>query len=367
MTPMENPRRIMGELAKEQIAGVNRPANRFPKAIWAAMGRRGLLDTKRIAGSCRDRCQQLTQTARALAEHGKDLSLTLSWMVHHLTAGLMVEEGRESPTGCQEMIDELATGAATLSFAVSEPQGGGHPKFLTTRADRDGEGWVISGEKAYLTNGPLASAFLVVAVTGESGGKKAFSAFLVDRETPGLTVLPDMEIPFFTSAPHGGIKLNGCRVAPRAMVGQEGRAYPDLVLAFRQREDAVMTGAVTGAMASLLAGVAAALPEARRSDESCLDTLGALAAVPPAAGVLSEHLAALVDQQEAGHEEIHLFFRDMVSGFVRDVAAFSDRENIDLPLPYSDLLRDLKACAKLGKTVSRIRARKLGYGLFGAV
>ncbi len=356
--PMEKPQAVMAGFAKEYIAGSDGPGGQFPKEIWTAMGQKGLLDTGQVAGFGQERCRVLTRTAKALAENGGDLGLTLSWMIHHLTAGLVDGYRRKA------LAAEFATGAATLSFAVSEPKGGGHPKHMTCRADRDGEDWVISGEKAYLTNGPVARSFVVVAVTGESAGKKEFSAFLVNRETPGVTVLPTMAIPFFKSAPHGGICLNGCRVDSGALVGSEGRAFPDLVLAFRQMEDALMTGAVTGAMAKLLAGAATALPQDRRKDPECLKTLGALAVVPPAAAVLSEHLACLVDQKAPGHEAIHLFFRDMASRFVRDLAAFSDREKLCLPGPCPDLLRDLEASAKLGATVSQIRTQKLAKGLF---
>jgi len=360
MRQVEDPRAVMADFAREVIAGSKEPQDQFPKEIWAAMGSHGLLDTNRIAGIPKHRCRTLTRTARALAEHGEDLGLTLSWMIHHLTSGVLAGYG-QARDGCKALADGLSTGAATLSLAVSEPERGGHPKFLTTRADRDAEGWVISGEKSYLTNGPMASAFLVVAVTGESGGKKAFTTFLVDRNTPGLTVLPAMEIAFFTSAPHGGVKLDGCRVGPEAVVGAEGRAYPDLVLPFRQMEDALMTGAVTGAMTSLLAGAAAGLPKARKEADSCLEALGALAAATHTAGVLSDHIAALVDLKQPGHEEIHLFFRDLAPRFLRDLAAFADRENFSLPRP--ELLRDLKASGKLGKAVSRIRTRKLGKRL----
>ena len=51
------------------------------------------------------------------------------------------------------------------SVAISEPRVGAHPKLLTTRAEEDADGYSISGEKAWVTNGPLAAVFIVLAVT----------------------------------------------------------------------------------------------------------------------------------------------------------------------------------------------------------
>jgi len=354
----------MADVVKQAVAGSKGSGHGFAKEIWGAMGCNRLLDPDAVAGGGQESCQRLTRTARALAEHGQDLGVTLSWIIHHLTAGVLTKTG-PSDSSRRALMETLSSGGATLSLAVSEPGGGGHPKYLTTRADRDKAGWVISGDKAYLTNGPVAAAFLVVAITGESAGKKVFSTFLVDQDTPGLTLGPAMTLPFLTSAPHGGIRLDRCRVKHGAMVGLEGRAYPDLVLPLRQREDAVMTGAVTGAMTALLTGAAAGLPGSRKEEGACLEALGRLAALSHAAVALSDHLAALVDGQQPGHDEIHLVFRDLASGFVRDLDAFCRRETISLSCP--ELLRDLKASAKLGETVSGIRTRKLGKRLADSV
>src|ERR1700760_367369 len=61
------------------------------------------------------------------------------------------------------------------AVAISEPKVGAHPKLLTTRADGAADGFRISGEKAWVTNGPLAAVFIVLAITAEDAGRKRYS------------------------------------------------------------------------------------------------------------------------------------------------------------------------------------------------
>ena len=72
------------------------------------------------------------------------------------------------------------------SVAISEPRVGAHPKLLTTRAEVNGDAFVITGEKAWVSNGPSAEVFIVLAITGEQDGRKRYSAFLVPRDAGGV-------------------------------------------------------------------------------------------------------------------------------------------------------------------------------------
>ena len=372
----QNPEQIMAEFARTRVRaypGLGREDG-FPRDLWTEMGDLGLLDPETFSpkrtGLPGGRCRVLVRTARALVREGGNLGLSLSWMIHHLTAHyIWGAENSQSREPGRELTRDLKTGAATLSFAVSEPGVGSHPKAISTRAQRDGEGWVIWGEKSYLTNGPIARAFVVIAVTGQTGecqGKKEFSAFLVNRDTPGLTLLPAMEIPFFKPSPHGGIRMDSCRVGPEALVGTVGRAYPDLVLRFRQLEDALVTGAVTGAMAFLVQALARQIqgrPIQGRQDPALYESLGRLAAMADAAGDLSDQVAGAVDSGLENREGSHLFFRDLASGFIESFDACLSESGVDLPLSGQIVLRDLKASAELGKNISRLRLRKLGQTL----
>ncbi len=70
-----------------------------------------------------------------------------------------------------------------LAVGISEPKVGAHPKLLTTRAEATEGGFRITGQKAWVSNGPSADAIIVFAITAEEAGRKRYSAFIVPRET----------------------------------------------------------------------------------------------------------------------------------------------------------------------------------------
>jgi acyl-CoA dehydrogenase len=126
-----------------------------------------------------------------------------------------------------------------LAVGISEPRVGAHPKLLTTRAEHDGDGFRITGQKAWVSNGPSADAIIVFAITAEEQGRKRYSAFLVPRGTPGLS---SNEMPGFHAlrpSRHCLLTLDNCLVPGTAILGPMGAAYERMALPFRDVEDAV--------------------------------------------------------------------------------------------------------------------------------
>jgi acyl-CoA dehydrogenase len=139
-------------------------------------------------------------------------------------------------------------GNRALAVAISEPKVGAHPKLLTTRADPVDGGFRVTGQKAWVSNGPSADAIIVFAITAEEAGRKRYSAFIVPRETAGLTMA---EMPGFHAlrpSKHCLLTLDGCLVPAGAMLGQAGSAYERMALPFRDIEDAVGTFGTLGAL-----------------------------------------------------------------------------------------------------------------------
>ncbi len=86
-------------------------------------------------------------------------------------------------------LPKMATGECTGSFALTEPEAGSDAASLKTQAERDGDIWVINGEKRYITNAPQADVFLTMARTNPSDkSANGISAFLVDASLPGVSV-----------------------------------------------------------------------------------------------------------------------------------------------------------------------------------
>jgi acyl-CoA dehydrogenase len=86
-------------------------------------------------------------------------------------------------------LERLASGEVIASFALTEPGAGSNPAGLRTRAVRDGDQWVISGAKRFITNAPVAGLFVVFARTREAAGADpGIAVFLVPAGAPGLEV-----------------------------------------------------------------------------------------------------------------------------------------------------------------------------------
>ncbi|MCH7704941.1 MAG: acyl-CoA dehydrogenase family protein, partial [Planctomycetes bacterium] len=87
-------------------------------------------------------------------------------------------------------LPKLATGEILGAWALSEPGCGSDAAALTTTAKLDGDEWVLNGAKQWITNGHYAGVYVVMAKTTPEGGAKGISAFIVDRDTPGLSIGP---------------------------------------------------------------------------------------------------------------------------------------------------------------------------------
>jgi acyl-CoA dehydrogenase len=177
-----------------------------------------------------------------------------------------------------------------LSVSISEPKVGAHPKLLTTRAEAIPGGFRITGEKAWVSNGPDADAIIVVAITDETDGRKRYSAFLVPADTPGLSM---QEMPGFHAlrpSRHCHMVLAGCEVPSDAMLGERGSAYERMALPFRDVEDAIGTFSTLGAFRFLLGKLASA-PSSNERNLS----LGALVALTAVYEAGAEAVVATLD------------------------------------------------------------------------
>lgn len=111
-------------------------------------------------------------------------------------------------------------GTAIAAFALSEPQGGSDVAAMRTTAEPDGSGWVLNGEKAFISNAGIADHYVVFARI-PSAGARAFGAFLVEAGTRGFGITERTE----TIAPHplGSVILNEVRVAGDRVIGDRGK------------------------------------------------------------------------------------------------------------------------------------------------
>jgi acyl-CoA dehydrogenase len=114
-------------------------------------------------------------------------------------------------------------GEAISAFALSEPRSGSDVANMDMTATRDGDSYVLSGEKTWISNGGIADLYTVFARTGDAPGAKGISCFLVPADTKGLEIAERLEV----IAPHPLARLafNGVRVPASAMIGKPGDGF----------------------------------------------------------------------------------------------------------------------------------------------
>jgi acyl-CoA dehydrogenase len=117
-------------------------------------------------------------------------------------------------------LPRVAEGRAIPAFALSEAEAGSDVTAMTTTARRDGDGWVIDGAKTWISNAGIADFYIVFCRLPEAG-ERAFGAFLVEAENPGLRIAERIDV----MAPHplGTVAFDGCRVPAGALVGEPGK------------------------------------------------------------------------------------------------------------------------------------------------
>jgi acyl-CoA dehydrogenase len=126
----------------------------------------------------------------------------------------------------QRWLPRLAEGAVA-SFALTEAEAGSDPSGLTTSATRDGDGYVISGAKRFITNAPVADLFVLFARTDpQARGTRGISVFLVEADRDGVRVGPKDRKTGQAGAWTAEVLFDQVRVPGRALVGgQEGAGF----------------------------------------------------------------------------------------------------------------------------------------------
>jgi len=125
-------------------------------------------------------------------------------------------------------LPRVASGAAIAAFALSEPQAGSDVAAMQCAARRDGDSYVLDGEKTWISNGGIADFYVVFARTGDGGGEggrgsRGISAFIVEADMPGCEIAERIAV----IAPHplARLRFDGCRVPLANRIGEEGQGF----------------------------------------------------------------------------------------------------------------------------------------------
>ena len=132
-----------------------------------------------------------------------------------------------TPEQKRQYLPRLASGELTGCFALTEPEAGSDATAQKATAVKDGDDYLINGQKVFITNAPISDLFTVFARTDPEGkGANGITAFLVERGTPGLSTPPAYRKMGQHGSPVGEVLLENVRVHKSAIIGgQEGQGF----------------------------------------------------------------------------------------------------------------------------------------------
>ena len=123
----------------------------------------------------------------------------------------------------QAYLPAVARGEKIAAFALTEPESGSDVASIETAAEERDGGYIVSGAKTYISNGGIADYYVLFARTGEAGGSRGISAFIVDRDAPGLDDRERIRV----IAPHplATLRFDGVRLPASALLGERGKGF----------------------------------------------------------------------------------------------------------------------------------------------
>jgi acyl-CoA dehydrogenase len=329
----------------------------FPRDLWRAMGNAGLFRIGLPEGGY----TAIAAADAALAEAGGAPGFASAWTGHQLVARFMVQG---FATGQQRAVwmPGLASGQLTACVAISEAGVGAHPKKLTTTATTRGAEIQLDGAKAWVSNAPLADLIIVFAISRMDGDRKRYSAYVVPRETKGVSLIESPDLGALRPSRHSGLRLAGCIILTANRLGPPDTAFETMAIPFRDVEDAVGASGMAGTLRHLLRRLAAATD---RQDDAA-PTLGALAA---SIALASEAATSLATGLDAGAWRpgappptltgIRLLYEDLLAGMRRyrsDFAPGTD-DAID------NLFGDIALLLSVAKGPRMVKQGRIGMAL----
>lgn len=224
----------------------------FPREIFTQLGELGLMSLpygEEFGGGNQPyevSLQVLEELSRAW------MSVAVGVSVHNLACFPLATFGTEDQQ--RRWLPDLLGGSLLGAYCLSEPESGSDAAALTTRAVSDGDDYLVTGTKAWITHGGVADFYNLMVRTSD-GGPKGISCLLVNSDTPGLSAAPPEHKMGGNSSPTAQIRLVDARVSKSRLIAGEGSGFAVALAALDAGRLGIAACAVGLAQAALDAAV----------------------------------------------------------------------------------------------------------------
>jgi butyryl-CoA dehydrogenase len=264
----------------------------------------------------------------------------------------------------------LASGAMLGCFCLTEPHAGSDAGAITTRAERDGESYVLNGVKQFITSGKNADIAIVFAVTDKTAGKKGISAFIVDTRTAGYGADRVEEKLGQRASDTAQVVFANCRVPAANLLGREGEGYRIALANLEAGRIGIAAQAIGMARAAFEAALAYArdrtsFGKAIADHQAVNFKLADMATSLEAARQLVWHAASLRDAGQPCLKEASmakLFASEMAERVCSDAIQIHGGYGYVADFPVERIYRDVRVC-QIYEGTSDIQRMVIGRAL----
>ncbi|CAM5260929.1 acyl-CoA dehydrogenase [Streptomyces avidinii] len=216
---------LVREIAQREIrprAAEEEDSGRFPREVFTLLSEAGLLGLPYPGefGGGEQPYEVYLQVLEELA--AARLTVGLGVSVHSLACHGLAGYGTKEQQSAH--LPEMLGGGLLGAYCLSEPAAGSDAASLTTKAVRDGDDWIITGTKAWITHGGVADFYTVLARTGAQG-PKGITAFLVPGDAEGLTAAVPEKKMGMKGSPTAQLHFDGVRIPDARRIGEEGQGF----------------------------------------------------------------------------------------------------------------------------------------------
>ncbi len=199
----------------------------FDRAAWQACAEFGVLGMPipQEHGGMGLGLSDLLAVMEGLGEGTRDQGLLFSLNAHLWTNSIpILLYGNDAQKAAY--LPRLCDGTLIGANAASEPGSGSDIFSMRTRATRDGDHYVLNGAKTFVSNAPIADLFVAYATVNPALGVTGITAFIVERDTPGLVISKHLDKMGLRTSPMAEVIFENCRVPVANRLGREGRGVP---------------------------------------------------------------------------------------------------------------------------------------------